>query len=80
MVPVFIGGPQKPCSKTMKCMVLAAAVALPCSVAPADRAERLGVPDWLRRNCSSLWPRWFPPRGYATDGIACLFGIGRAMG
>ena len=32
MVPVFIGRPPKPCSKTMNCMVLAAVVALPRSV------------------------------------------------
>ena len=46
MVPVFIGGPSKPCSKTMNCMVLAAVVALPGSVAPARLA---GAPEGLWR-------------------------------
>ena len=41
MVPVFSRAPSKPCSKTMNCMVLAAVVALPGSVAPGDWLGRL---------------------------------------
>ena len=41
MVPVFSRAPSKPRSKTMNCMVLAAVVPLPRSVAPRDWLGRL---------------------------------------
>jgi hypothetical protein len=56
MVPVFIGGPQKPCSKTMKCMVLAGLALIAPVSAPSSHSVAVDCLGFTRR---APWP---PPR------------------